>query len=469
MASVLIIDDDPGISYTLSRMVEGMGHQASQASTLADGMELALSQPFDVVFLDVRLPDGSGLEALPAIKAAPSAPEVIILTAYGEPQGAELAIKSGAWSYIQKPSSIREMALPLLRAIQYREETRKGKPPLSLKREGIIGESAAFRACLDLVAQAAATDVNVLISGETGTGKELLARAIHENSSRADGAFVVVDCAALPETLVESLLFGHEKGAFTGADRARDGLIKQADHGTLFLDEVGELPPNVQKSFLRVLQERRFRSLGGGRELQSDFRLVAATNRNLDQMVADEEFREDLLYRLRSQTIPLPPLRNRQEDIKDLTLYHLSRLCERHGVGTKGLSPDFWEALSAYQWPGNVRELVSALDRALAVAREAPTLFAAHLPTNVRINAVRASLSSPDGPGPFPGAGPEQPRPLPRLKEARQAIIDEFEREYLKDLMALSKGKISQACRLAGVTRQRLYVLLKKYDLLHPT
>ena len=196
-----------------------------------------------------------------------------------------------------------------------------------------------------MIAQAAGSDVNVFITGETGTGKELFARAVHENSPRARGNFVVVDCTALPETLVESLLFGHEKGTFTGAEKARDGLVRQAHCGTLFLDEVGELPLNMQKAFLRVLQERRFRPLGGSREIESDFRLVAATNRNLDQMVRAGQFREDLLFRLRSYVIELPPLRERPEDLQELARFYADRFCERYGLPSKGFSPDFIRTL----------------------------------------------------------------------------------------------------------------------------
>ncbi len=208
--------------------------------------------------------------------------------------------------------------------------------------------------------------MNVLLTGETGTGKEVFARAIHENSARAEHNFVVVDCTALPATLVESVLFGHEKGAFTGADRAQAGLIKQAHSGTLFLDEIGELPLAVQKAFLRVLQEHRFRPVGAKREVESNFRLIAATNRNLEKMVQDGTFRSDLLFRVRTLTVELPPLSARKEDIKELAMYHMARVCERYQIGTKGFSPEFFDALMAYEWPGNVRELVNAMERAVS-------------------------------------------------------------------------------------------------------
>jgi len=337
MGKVLIIDDDQMFCEMLSDMVTDMGHGVKVAHSLSQGLADALSGPFDVVFLDVRMPDGSGLSALPKIRELSDAPEVIIITGAGDPDGAELAIVNGAWDYIEKQSSIKRMTLPLVRALQYREEKKAKKPLVALKLEGIVGHSPKMRECYDLLAQAADSDANVLIYGETGTGKELFARAIHNNSGRAGKNFVVVDCAALTESLVESALFGYEKGAFTGADKAQVGLIKQADGGTLFLDEVGELPIIMQKAFLRVLQEKRFRPLGARQEVESNFRLVAATNRHLDRLVEEGGFRQDLLFRLRTLSLNLPPLWERLEDVKDLVLFHTGKLCESYGIAQKGI------------------------------------------------------------------------------------------------------------------------------------
>ena len=267
MSDILIVDDDQNVSAMLVEMVTRMGHHPESVSTLKDARQKLLSHDYDVIFLDVRLPDGIGLDILPFIKEMRSMPEVIIITGHGDEDSAEVAMKNGVWDYIQKPCSLGPMRMVLTRALQYREK--KGlatKPPVLLKLDKIVGSSSQLRGCFDLVAQAAQSDINVLITGETGTGKELFARAIHDNSQRVGKNFVVVDCAAMPENLVESMLFGHEKGAFTGADRTTEGLIKQANKGTLFLDEIGELPPLIQKSFLRVLQERRFRPIGSNRE-----------------------------------------------------------------------------------------------------------------------------------------------------------------------------------------------------------
>jgi two-component system NtrC family response regulator len=465
MAHVLIIDDDEMICDMLSTMVRQMGHEVMCTNTLQDGLQESSSGDFDVVFLDVRMPDGSGLDVLPRIREAPSSPEVIIITGFGDPDGAELAIKNGAWDYIEKPTSIKAMTLPLVRALQYREEKQARKPPIALNREGIVGNSPQMRACIDLVAQAANSDATVLIIGETGTGKELFAYAIHDNSPRANKNFVVVDCAALPESLVESMLFGHEKGAFTGADRAQDGLVKQADGGTLFLDEVGELPLSTQSSFLRVLQERRFRSIGGKQEIESDFRLVAATNRDLEAMVKHGQFRKELLFRLRSFTIELPSLRERPEDIKELALYYVAQICERYGTDTKGFSPEFFEALDSYDWPGNVRELINTMERAIAAARQDPILFPKHLPTHIRIDVAKTSLrkEAPVGLRQMGGADPL--KGLPSLRDFREKTIAEAEQQYLYDLMSLTGGDIKEACKISGLSRPRLYALLKKYHI----
>lgn len=466
MAIVLIIDDDDLMCATLSRLVQRGGHEAACAMSLHDGQKQAATRLFDVVFLDVHLPDGNGLDLLPRLEALSSAPEVIIITGFGEPNGAELAIKSGAWDYIEKTSSGKEISLALERALQYRHEkhaARQKGAVAALKRQNIIGDSPKLQNCLDLIAQAAGSDVNVFITGETGTGKELFARAVHENSPRARGNFVVVDCTALPETLVESLLFGHEKGTFTGAEKSREGLVRQAHCGTLFLDEVGELPLVMQKAFLRVLQERRFRPLGGSREIESDFRLVAATNRNLDQMVKDGQFREDLLFRLRSYVIELPPLRERLEDFQELARFYADSFCDRYGLPPKGFSPDFINTLRAYPWPGNVREFVHTMERTLASARYESTLFPKHLPTSIRVEVTRAAVGQDHE---FDvNLGNSSIHNLPKLNDYRDAVYKEAEKNYLHDLLTLSAQNIVQACHLSGLSQSRLYALMKKHEI----
>jgi two-component system NtrC family response regulator len=462
MANILIIDDDRTICETISNVVTRIGHHATSASNLQEGVEAALSGRFDVVFLDVRMPDGNGLDQLPKIQRVPSSPEVIIITGFGDPEGAELAIKHGAWDYIQKPSTVEGIRLPLIRALQYRKEKEDRKLSLPLKREGIIGNSFRMRECLEFLGQVASSEANVLITGETGTGKEIFALAIHQNSLRASRNFVVVDCAALPENLVESILFGHEKGAFTSADKPQEGLMFQADGGTLFLDEVGELPLSIQKNFLRAIQERTFRPVGGRREVKSDFRLIAASNRNLDEMVERSQFREDLLFRLRSFAIDLPPLRERIADIKDLVMHYMPALCERYGIEPKEFSPEFFDILGSYHWPGNVRELINALERALITARHDRILFPKHLPTHIRVHLVRSSLREQ-----YPAkVNPNDSLKLfPGLQDVREKAVAGAEKKYLKDLILFTKGDIKEACRISGLSRSRLYLLLKKHHI----
>ncbi|MCW4030833.1 MAG: sigma 54-interacting transcriptional regulator, partial [Candidatus Bathyarchaeota archaeon] len=280
---------------------------------------------------------------------------------------------------------------------------------------------------------------------------------------RSKKNFVVVDCAALPETLVESVLFGYAKGAFTGADRTQDGLIKQANGGTLFLDEIGELPLSIQKNFLRVLQEHHFRPVGGNREVKSDFRLVAATNRDIDDMVKCREFRDDLLFRLRSLLIELPPLREICEDIKELAMHYLAKLSERHRTGTKGISPEIWDVFANYHWPGNVRELIQALERAIVAAQHEPVLFPKHLPSHIRIQVARASVYKAHEAKERKGEPATSREEFPKLQDLRESAIVEAEQQYLKDLMSITDGNIKRACGMSGISRSRLYALLKKY------
>ena len=465
MANVLIIDDDKTLCRLLKGIITGMNHQATCAGTLDEGLREVRADVFDVVFLDVGLPDGNGLDVLPTIQQNASRPEVVIITGNGDPDGAETAIQNGAWDYLQKPLSYQKAMLSLRRVLQFRNGScRGGHGAVSLKLDNIVGSSPPMRCCYDSLAKAANSDASVLISGETGTGKELFAHAIHTNSSRAEKNFVVVDCAALPETLVESIIFGHEKGAFTGADKSQKGLIQQADGGTLFLDEVGELPLSVQGAFLRVLQEKRFRTIGGQKEIEIDFRLVVATNQNLDQMVQATKFRQDLLYRLRSINIELPPLRNRDGDIKELVIFYVTRLCERYGIGTKGFSKEFFETLSAYSWPGNVRELINAVENIIATAGDDPLLFPQHLPKRIRAAIARAAIRGHAATGSMDLDTQFSPLEV-TLKSYRDAVVKNAEKKYLHSLMSFVAGNIQKSCRLSGLSRPRLYALLKKHQI----
>jgi two-component system NtrC family response regulator len=480
VATILIIDDDRLVRDALALQVAAMQHTSFVAETLGEGIELFSTVPFDIVFLDVHLPDGDGLQALPAIRKAPSMPEVIIITGEGSAKCAEMAFESGAWDYIQKPLSKQEIRLQLTRALDYRCSKMQRQPSslVSLKRDHIIGSSPELIARLELAAQCAASDVNVLITGETGTGKESFAKLIHRNSLAPESNFIVVDCAALPEPLVESVLFGHVKGAFTGADGDRKGLIQQADGGTLFLDEVGELPISIQKKFLRVLQERRFKPVGGTREVQSKFRLISATNRNLDEMVAQGRFREDLLYRLRTFHIDLPPLRLCQEDIKNLAVHYIDHLCWHHGLETKTFVPEFMTVLESYHWPGNIRELINTLEKAILADRYAPKLFPMHLPAAIRMIGIQSALnqkSATHGEKTGPPASMDADtvlsiplrfsQPLPSLKQLRDQVTGQIEARYLTHLMLSSANDLDNACKVSGLSKPRIYALLKKHSI----
>lgn len=460
MAEILILDDDRELCTMLRERLVSKGHSVTTSHTIASGLAIVEKESFDIVLLDVELPDGNGLEYIPRFRKCLSEPEVIIITGQGEADGAERAVLSGAWSYIEKPHVVRELNLHLTRTLQYREEKQNiQKVPISLKRNQIVGSSKGISKCLDQVAWAAGTDVSVLIIGETGTGKELFAKAIHENSSRCDENFVIVDCAALPETLIESTLFGHVKGAFTGAENNQDGLIKHAHKGTLFLDEVGELPLSTQKTFLRLLQENEYRPVGSSTQKYSNFRLVAATNRNLEQMVEEGTFRSDLLFRLEAFTLRLPLLKERKEDIKELVTFFITQLCERYKTESKGVGTDLIETLCTYDWPGNVRELYQTIEQIFTNPALGPTCFSIHLPEKFRIVQLRAGLLNKSQ-----TASHSDRSNSSSLLPWRQ-FKEQCEQEYVFDLRTESNGNVSQACKLSGLSRTRLYQLINKYDL----
>lgn len=462
MADILIVDDEKSVCRIFSRAVSRLGHRAHQAASLHEALETLQEKAIDLVLLDVRLPDGNGLEAMDEIIGSVGKPEVIIITGQGDPDGAELATRSGAWAYVEKPPAMEQLSLHISRALQYREQKARTEQPLVMKRSSIVGSSPAVTGCLEQAALAAAADVNVLITGETGTGKELFARAIQENSRRASQVFVPVDCAALPKTLAESVLFGHVKGAFTGADKDQRGLVREAAGGTLFLDEVGELSPELQKSFLRTLQEKQVRPVGSVREVRCDFRLISATNRDLDALAAQGRFRSDLLYRIRTAAIELPPLRHRLEDLRELSVYFIKQFCVRENIEVKSVSPDFFDILAAYPWPGNVRELIGAVEGALSAARYEPVLYSRHLPENIRVHQARNIVG--EGRQRSKTAG-DASRRLPSLQTVREQALSEAEKRYLQDLVRTANGDIPTACRIADLSRSRLYTLLKKHGI----
>ena len=482
MFRILIIDDDPNISNIISQLAEDSGCDPSVASNLTDGLKLLSREIFDLVFLDVRLPDGSGLNSLPSIRASKGQPDVIIITGAGDPDGAELAIQNGAWDYIEKGSSLKQINFSMERALKFRERNKEWAEK-KIKREGLIGESPALHSVLENLSVAATGDASVLITGETGTGKEVVARTVHKNSSRAEGPFVVLDCASIPENLVEGELFGHIKGSFTGATTSQKGVIEQADGGTLFLDEVGELPLPTQSAFLRVLQEKRYRPIGSTAEKTSNFRLVAATNRNLEQMCEEGTFRTDLYYRIKSCAMELPPLRERLEDVPSLARFHTDRLCKKYHIPTKELSEELLTLLIHHDWPGNIRELVQTLERTIMRAKGEQTLYPEHLPVDIRARAAGKMLRTPElgfsteestaakddptiiSPVPEHLVTSLLSGDLPTFKEFRNTCISEIEKVYLENLIRRANGSIKEACKLSGLSRTRLYVLMKEHDI----
>lgn len=465
MIRILVVDGEMPSCAMFTEAAVRLGCELSFRHTLSDCLEAMKKNSPDIIFIDSNLSDGNSISVLDKLQRSSSVPTIIVMTTRGDPENAERAIRNGAWDYIQKPATLNETVSRLSRAIQYRGQVANRNKNNDIKRNGIVGNSTAMRTSMDLVKQAAESDLNVMITGETGTGKELFALSIHNNSRRANENFVVVDCTALPETLVESILFGHSKGAFTGADKSQEGLIRQAHKGTLFLDEMGELPLALQKTFLRVLQEHRFRPLGSEKEVESDFRLISATNKNLEQLVEEGKFREDLLYRLRAMTLHLPPLRRHREDIADLSEFYVEKVCHRFGMARKKLSDELLKYLMRYDWPGNVRELFHVIEHACAAGLYDETLFPVHLPQELRIHIAKSLFDQDRQVVPKNGNGDQAARrTFLSLKSFRRNAYSDLEEMYLRNLLSSSED-IKEACMLSKLSRTRLYGLLKKYNI----
>ena len=384
-ARLLVVEDKESLRRLLVTALSEEGYEVASAADVAGARAHLAEGPFAAVLSDLKLPDGSGLDVLEASRqAAPSAP-VIVLTGFGTVATAVEAMKQGAYDFLEKPVEIDDLARLLERALSTEEASAGEAVPIFAPPGAppIVGRHPRLRAALRLLERVAPTESTVLLTGESGTGKELFARALHALSPRRSGPFVAVNCAAIPETLIENELFGHERGAFTGADRRQSGRFELAASGTLFLDEIGELRPEVQGKVLRVLEERSFERVGGGATLRADVRLVAATNRDLEAMATAGTFRSDLFFRLAVFPLELPPLRERSSDIPLLARHLLDRLAERHRSAPLALAADASDLLSAEPWPGNVRELSNVLERA-AILASGPTLRAADLRSVVR-------------------------------------------------------------------------------------
>jgi two-component system, NtrC family, nitrogen regulation response regulator GlnG len=366
MPTLLVIDDEPSVCYSFRQVFEAEDVRVLTAGTAADGLQQFREHDPDVVVLDLQLPDRSGLETFREIQALDPKRRVIFLTAHGSAETAIEAMKRGAFDYLVKPIDLDRVSQILARAF---EAARLMRTPalLPAQDEGdrIVGRSPVMQETCKAIGRLAAQDVNVLILGESGTGKELVARALYHHSKRADRPFLAINCAAIPEALLESELFGHEKGAFTGADRRRVGKFEQCDGGTLFLDEIGDMPPPLQAKMLRLLQDQRFERVGGNETLQTHVRLLAATNQDLEKLVEEGRFRKDLYYRLKVVTVLVPPLRDRPGDLAELAHHFLFRINRELGLDLRVLAPETLELLQRYSWPGNVRELQGVLKQAM--------------------------------------------------------------------------------------------------------
>jgi DNA-binding NtrC family response regulator len=460
MADILIIDDDRLICDILVKMMGHFGHESRFALTGKEGLDLAKNGGFDIVFLDVKLPDANGLDLIKTIKATPSSPEIIIITGDSSPDGAEMAINSGAWNYLGKPFLRQELNLQVSRALQFRKEKGNVSTPGILKRNGLIGESKEIRSCLGQASVAAYSDTSVLISGEPGTGKALFAKTIHLNSSRSDNNFVVVDCCTVTEAIFEGMLFGRKKGDSPESGENKTGLLKRADKGTLFLDQISALPLPVQKSLLRVMVNRSFTPTGTKMKEPCNFRVIASTTKDLEVLSEKRKFQKDLLSGLKGICIGLPPLRRIREDIIKIALHYLDQQCRTYKIDTKGISPECLDILASYKWPGNIAELADAMDKAVASAKNEPTLYSIHLPSYIRAKTIKKILM-PDSKSKNYPLDADDRRNFPILSH----VLETTEKEYLNAVLSHTGQNLKEACRISGISRSRMYSKLKKYML----
>jgi two-component system, NtrC family, response regulator PilR len=457
-ARILVVDDEPGLREMVTILLRRDGFDVTNAPGFARAREAIQSspQPYALVLTDLVMPDGSGLDLLALAKDRNRSTEVIVMTAHSTVEHALDAMRRGAYDFVAKPFQTAELRLLVGRALEknaivienarLRAQLAEARPPDALDQ---LGKSPAMRAIADIVTRIASSRTTVLITGESGTGKERIARAVHSISDRSNKPFLVVNCGALPENLMESELFGHEKGAFTGAAAKHAGLFREADGGTLLLDEIGELPLNLQVKLLRALQERKVRPVGATAEIAVDVRVIAATNRDVEKDVGEGRFRQDLYYRLNIIRIEVPPLRSRVEDIPLLVEHFVHRFGEEHGKSLRGFTPDAMRALLSYSYPGNVRELENAVERAVTLA-SGPSVALADLPPAISGGSVS--------------------EPSPKLLELGEgcdldAVLAEAERRLILQALERTGGVRTQAAKLLGLTFRSLRYRLNKLGL----
>jgi two-component system response regulator AtoC len=447
-SSVLLVDDEEGIRKTLGRALRDDGHEVVTASSVTEATRLLAERPFDVLVVDHRMPGRTGLDLIADVSILPEAerPQVVMMTAHASVENAIEAMKRGAYDYLQKPFEVDELLVVVRRALEEESLRRQNRYLLAEREEefghyGIVGTSRAIRGLIRQLEQVAQSKSTVLVTGETGTGKELAARAIHAHSAQHDRPLIKVNCAAIPESLIESELFGHVRGAFTGATANRRGRFALADGGTLFLDEIGTLGLPVQAKLLRVLQEREFEPVGSERTQSIDVRVIAATNRDLRAMVAEGRFQEDLYYRLSVIPIALPPLRERPEDVPLLVEHFVRKHAQRVGRRVEGIEPGVMQRLAAYRWPGNVRELENTIERAVVLA------------SGPIIDSSAVAILEPP-----PLVAPVG-LPSPRLHDN----VEWAEHESVRRALAQAQGVKKDAAELLGISQRALSYYLAKY------
>jgi two-component system response regulator HydG len=453
--TVLVVDDDDAHRTMLRTLIGGWGYAVSEADDGSTAIQMVQEQSYDLVLMDVRMVKVSGLEALDEIKTYNPAIPVIIMTAYSSVETAVNALKQGAHDYLTKPLDFEKLKITIERDMEHtrlKEENRLLKESLGKQfdRQNIIGRSPAMTRLLETVAQVAPSEATVLITGESGTGKELIAGATHFNSHRKSGPFIKINCAAITETLLESELFGHEKGAFTGADRRKEGRFFQAHTGSLFLDEISEMSLTMQVKLLRVLQEREFNRFGGEHTIHVDVRVIAATNKNLVDLISKGAFREDLYYRLNVVGIEIPQLRQRREDIPLLAQHFLDKFSAKNRKEIKGFTPRAMDHLIKYDWPGNVRELMNAVERAVVLTRS-DFLAEVDFPIIPGANKTNA----------------ESPREAQYLNLEGDASLEEIEKATILKTLEAAGGNKSETARRLGITRKTLHKKLKAYGVMN--
>jgi len=450
-ARVLVVDDEPEMRETCRKILARHGHELWLAESGETALQKLRDLPLDLAIIDLRLPDMDGLEVLRQAKKINPDVIVIMITAHGTVDTAIEAVREGAFDYLLKPFSMAELEVTTQRGLNHRRlvlENRELQGQLSSVKQftGIVASSPQMQKVLDTVRRVATSDANILLRGESGTGKELAARAIHDASRRNHRPFIPIDCAAMPENLLESEMFGYEKGAFTGAVSTKRGLLETAADGTVFMDEIGELPLTMQSKLLRVLQDRQFRRLGGTELQKTDFRLIAATNRNLQEMVKDGTFREDLYYRLNVVAIELPPLRDRDSAIAPLAQHFLRHFVEKTGKEVK-ISNAAMMIMEKYHWPGNVRELMNVIERAVSLT-EFNQVTPLDLPLSM-LESVKGEVRPTEEP----------------FRAAKRRLVEEFESRYLSQMLSETGGNVSESARRCGMKRSAFQRLMAKYGL----